>query len=69
MCCMATLAMELSSASMKVASVTVTAMAQGLARGRHVSWKLRVAAAAAKGLLLTTGGMLELPGGGALYPE
>ena len=36
---MATLAMEVSSASMKVARVTVMAMAQGLARGRHVSWK------------------------------
>ena len=24
---------------MKVANVTVTAIAQGLARGRHVSWK------------------------------
>jgi hypothetical protein len=34
---MATLAMEVSSASMKVASVTVMAMAQGLARGRQVS--------------------------------
>lgn len=42
---MATLAMELSSASMKVARVTVKAMTQGLARGRQVSWKLRVAAA------------------------
>ncbi len=42
---MATLAMEVSSASMNVASVTVMAMAQGLARGRHVSWK-DVAAAA-----------------------
>ena len=36
---MATLAMEVSSASMKVASVTVMAMAHGLARGRHVWWK------------------------------
>jgi tRNA A37 threonylcarbamoyladenosine modification protein TsaB len=36
---MATLAMEVSSASMKVARVTVMAMTQGLARGRHVSWK------------------------------
>lgn len=43
---MATLAMEVSSASMKVASVTVMAMAQGLARGRHVSWNVDVAAAA-----------------------
>lgn len=43
---MATLAMEVSSASMKVARVTVMAMAQGLARGRHVSWKVAVAAAA-----------------------
>jgi hypothetical protein len=34
---MATLAMELSSASMKVASVTVMAMAHGLARGFQVS--------------------------------
>ena len=42
---MATLAMEVSSASMNVASVTVMAMAQGLARGRHVSWN-DVAAAA-----------------------
>ena len=49
MCCMATLAMELSSASMKVAMVTVSAMAHGLARGRQVSWKVRVAAAAATG--------------------
>jgi hypothetical protein len=29
---------------MKVASVTVIAMTQGLARGRHVSWKEGVAA-------------------------
>jgi hypothetical protein len=43
---MATLAMEVSSASMKVARVTVMAMAQGLARGRHVSWNVVVAAAA-----------------------
>jgi len=35
-----------SSASMKVARVTVIAMAQGLARGRHVSWNVAVAAAA-----------------------
>jgi hypothetical protein len=35
-----------SSASMKVASVTVIAMAQGFARGRHVSWNVGVAAAA-----------------------
>jgi len=34
---MATLAMELSRASMNVASVTVMAMTHGLARGRHVS--------------------------------
>jgi hypothetical protein len=34
---MATLAMDVSSASMKVASVTVMAMAQGFARGRQVS--------------------------------
>jgi hypothetical protein len=34
---MATLAMEVSSASMKVARVTVSAMTQGLARGRQVS--------------------------------
>jgi len=40
---MATLAMELSSASMKVARVTVMAMTHGLARGRHVSWKEAVA--------------------------
>ena len=33
----ATLAMEVSRASMKVARVTVMAIAQGLARGRHVS--------------------------------
>lgn len=43
---MATLAIEVSRASMKVASVTVTAMAHGLARGRHVSWKEGVAVAA-----------------------
>jgi hypothetical protein len=43
---MATLAIEVSSASMKVAMVTVMAMAQGLARGRHVSWNDAVAAAA-----------------------
>ena len=42
---MATLAMEVSSASMKVARVTVMAMTQGLARGRHVSWNESVAAA------------------------
>ena len=42
---MATLTMEVSSASMKVARVTVMAMTQGLALGRHVSWKVRVAAA------------------------
>jgi hypothetical protein len=44
---MATLAMEVSSASMKVARVTVMAMAHGLARGRHVWWKSAVAVAAA----------------------
>ena len=38
MCGMATLAMDVSSASMKVAMVTVMAMTHGLARGRHVSW-------------------------------
>jgi len=53
----ATLAMELSSASMKVAMVTVRAMAHGLARGRQVSWKVRVSAAAAKGLLLQGSGV------------
>jgi len=42
---MATLAMEVSSASMKVARVTVTAMSQGLARGLHVSWNEAVTAA------------------------
>jgi hypothetical protein len=31
---------------MKVASVTVMAMAHGFARGRHVSWNVGVAAAA-----------------------
>src|SRR5579872_4840801 len=46
---MATLAIEVSSASMKVARVTVMAMAQGLARGRHVSWNVVVAAAATPG--------------------
>src|SRR5579863_4407037 len=46
MCGMATLAMEVSRASMKVARVTVMAMTQGLARGRHVSWNEIVAAAA-----------------------
>lgn len=46
MCGMATLAMEVSRASMNVASVTVTAITQGLARGRHVSWKEGVAVAA-----------------------
>jgi hypothetical protein len=46
---MATLAIEVSSASMKVASVTVMAMTQGLARGRHVSWNEAVAAAAKGG--------------------
>src|SRR5664279_534920 len=45
---MATLAIEVSSASMNVAKVTVRAMTQGLARGRHVSWNESVAAAAAK---------------------
>lgn len=45
MCGMATLAMEVSRASMNVARVTVTAIAQGLARGRHVSWKEEVAVA------------------------
>lgn len=35
---MATLAMEVSRASMNVASVTVMAITQGFARGRHVSW-------------------------------
>jgi hypothetical protein len=34
---------------MKVARVTVMAMTQGLARGRHVSWNAIVAAAAARG--------------------
>lgn len=48
MCGMATLAMEVSSASMKVASVTVMAMAQGLARGRHVWWNESVLAADAR---------------------
>jgi hypothetical protein len=47
---MATLAMEVSSASMKVARVTVMAMNHGLARGRQVSWKESVAAAAKGGL-------------------
>jgi hypothetical protein len=42
---MATLAMEVSSASMKVAMVTVMAMTHGLARGRQVSWNESVAAA------------------------
>jgi hypothetical protein len=46
---MATLAMEVSSASMKVARVTVIAMTQGLARGRQVSWNVSVAAAAMAG--------------------
>jgi hypothetical protein len=41
----ATFTIEVSSASMKVARVTVTAITQGLALGRHVSWKVRVAAA------------------------
>ena len=44
---MATLAMEVSSDSMKVASVTVMAMAHGLALGRHVLWKSAVAVVAA----------------------
>ena len=48
---MATLAMEVSSASMKVARVTVMAMTQGLARGRHVSWNESVAAAAKRRIL------------------
>ena len=50
---MATLAMEVSSASMKVARVTVMAMTQGLARGRQVSWNAIVAAAAARVLVLS----------------
>jgi hypothetical protein len=45
---MATLAIEVSSASMKVASVTVMAMNHGLARGRHVSWNESVLAADAR---------------------
>jgi hypothetical protein len=53
MCGMATLAMEVSSASMKVARVTVMAMTQGLARGRQVSWNAIVAAAAARVLVLS----------------
>jgi len=52
MCGMATLAMEVSSASMKVARVTVMAMTQGLARGRHVSWKEGEAAEASAGPFL-----------------
>jgi hypothetical protein len=48
MCGMATLAMDVSSASMKVAIVTVMAMTHGFARGRHVSWKESVWAAAAR---------------------
>lgn len=51
MCGMATLTMEVSSASMKVARVTVMAMTQGLALGRHVSWKVRVAAAKTASLI------------------
>lgn len=43
---MATLAMEVSRASMNVAMVTVMAMTHGFARGRHVSWNVGVAAAA-----------------------
>src|SRR4051794_38376011 len=39
MCGSATFAIELSSASMKVASVTVIAISHGFARGFHVSWK------------------------------
>jgi hypothetical protein len=46
---MATLAMEVSRASMKVAMVTVMAMTQGFARGRHVSWKEADWAAVARG--------------------
>jgi hypothetical protein len=42
---MATLTMEVSRASMNVARVTVMAMTQGLALGRHVSWNVSVAAA------------------------
>src|ERR1700677_1121408 len=49
MCGMATLAMEVSSASMKVASVTVMAITHGFAFGRHVSWNESVAAAASAG--------------------
>jgi len=40
--------MEVSSASMNVASVTVMAITHGLALGFHVSWNESVAAAAAK---------------------
>ena len=46
---MATLAMEVSSASMNVAMVTVMAMAHGLARGRHVSWNVGVAGCGGQG--------------------
>lgn len=38
MCGMATLAIDVSSASMNVAIVTVMAITHGLARGRHESW-------------------------------
>src|SRR5579862_213190 len=63
---MATLAIDESRASMKVASVTVMAMAHGLARGRHRSWKVGVAtAAAAKGTPVCCG-ISRDPGRGLL---
>src|SRR3982074_3353328 len=46
MCGKATLAMEVSSTSMKVASVTATAIIQGLIAGRQASALSRVPAAA-----------------------
>lgn len=49
MCGIATLAIDVSSASMNVASVTVMAITHGFALGRHVSWNESVAAAASSG--------------------
>ncbi len=57
---MATLAMEVSSASMKVAMVTVMAMTQGLARGRHVSWNDAVAADMAAPYKFPALGLMQL---------
>ena len=51
MCGIATFAIDVSRASMKVAMVTVRAITHGLARGFQVSWNESVAAAAKRGCL------------------